>query len=137
MIKKFITGITVLFISATIHAQSETVDYKTNKGELQIYKAVEKKAVYKGGNSKLREYIFQNLNVPESVESFSGRVIVNFVITQDGSIEDITVKPNVPIELETEIIRVFKNMPKWTPAQSDGRNLRMRNTFPIYFQGNN
>lgn len=132
VLSKFINNNYKYIKETPIHSNSDT-----QKENSIVFKAVEKKAVFKGGNSKLREYIFQNLNVPESVDSFSGRVIVNFVITQDGSIEDITVKPNVPIELETEIIRVFKNMPKWIPAQSDGKNLRMRNTFPIYFQGNN
>lgn len=109
--------------------ESDTIEEEPIK-----YIRVEKEAVYKGGSSKMREYIFQNLNVPESAQNSSWKVIVSFVITQDGSIEDITVKPNVPIELETEIIRVFKNMPKWTPAQSDGKNVKMRKTCPISFR---
>lgn len=83
---------------------------ETKKQESKKYIAIEKEAVFKGGDKKLQEYIFQNLNIPESAQNFSGKVIVNFVIMEDGSIDNIDIKPNVPNELQTEIEKVFKNI---------------------------
>lgn len=107
---------------------------ETKKQESIKYIAIEKEAVFKGGEKKLQEYIFQNLNIPESTQNFSGKVNVNFVIMEDGSIDNISIKPNVPNELHTEIERVFKNMPKWTPAQSQGKNIKMKKSFPLTFR---
>ncbi|MDO5655434.1 MAG: energy transducer TonB [Flavobacteriaceae bacterium] len=100
------------------------------------YIAVEKEAVFKGGNSKLQQYIIQNLNVPESAQHFSGKVIVNFVVNEDGSVNNVEIKQTIPIGLKNEIEKVFTNMPKWTPAQSQGKNIKMRKTYPISFAGN-
>src|SRR5690606_27315892 len=97
------------------------------------YIAVEKEAVFKGGNSKLQQYIIQNLNVPESAQHFSGKVIVSFVVNEDGSVKNVEIKQTIPIGLKNEIEKVFINMPKWTPAQSQGKNVKMRKTYPIQF----
>lgn len=107
---------------------------ETKKQESIKYIAIEKEAVFKGGDKKLQEYIFQNLNIPESAQNFSGKVNVSFVIIEDGSIDNISIKPNVPNELQTEIERVFKNMPNWTPAQSQGKNIKMKKSFPLTFR---
>lgn len=98
-----------------------------------IYTATEKEAVFNGGNSKLNQYISQNLNVPESAQYFSGKVIVNFVVNENGSVSNVEIKQTIPIELKNEIEKLFKNMPNWTPAKSQGKNVKMKKTMPIQF----
>ena len=94
-----------------------------------------------------------------------GRVMINFVVNKDGSICDVTVvsnnaNSNVEVRdvegekeegaeyitlselnsarkaLEEEAIRVVKAMPKWEPAEQDGKKVRSRFMLPMSFRLN-
>jgi hypothetical protein len=59
------------------------------------------------------------LIVPE-LDDIEGRVIVKFVVNEDGSISDTRVVEGVSKELMRKRSEVVKNMPKWKPGFQNG-----------------
>ncbi|POR19697.1 hypothetical protein BWK58_14280 [Flavobacterium columnare] len=116
-----------------IEEAKKDTDRESKTEESIKYIRVEKEAVYKGGMMQMQEYIASNLNLPETVKTFSGKVLVRFVVLEDGSIDSIEIKQNIPNELKTEIERVFKNMPKWIPAKAGNENVKSWQVVPISF----
>ncbi|MDE6716907.1 MAG: energy transducer TonB [Muribaculaceae bacterium] len=78
--------------------------------------------VFPGGDSALKAYISDNMKYPVSAKDngIEGVVGVMFVVRPDGSIGNIKIKRMVDPDLESEAIRLVKNMPKWTPADENG-----------------
>ncbi len=66
-----------------------------------------------------------------------GKVFVSFVVEKDGSIQNVKVEKGVSSILDEEAMRVVRNMPKWTPAMKDGKEVRTSLTLPIVFHLSN
>ena len=92
-----------------------------------VWANTSEKALFPGGDSILRQYITDNLVFPESVKGtdLNGTVPVFFVIGKDGQIEPESVRIPTDIEgkykglapeLDAELIRVMKSLPKFEPA---------------------
>jgi len=95
--------------------------------------AVTKQAEYIGGETALNKYISQNIEVPNDLD-WSGRLVVQFIIEKDGSVNDVEVKGNCPSYFKNSIINTFKKMPKWKPAQtSEGTSVRSQKQIPLQF----
>jgi len=93
-----------------------------------------KRAIFPGGQIKMATFIKENLKYPEDADGAHGRVIVNFVVEEDGSISDIKVVRGVHPSLDAEAVRVVKLMPKWKPAERGGKPVRTKYTLPISFR---
>ena len=92
-----------------------------------------KRATFPGGNNKAIAFIKENLKYPEDAANYGiqGRVIVKFVVEEDGSISDIKVARGIHPSLDAEAVRVVKLMPKWQPAERGGKPVRSRLYFHI------
>ena len=102
--------------------------------EGDLYINAYKRATFPGGNMKLPAFIKENLKYPEDADGAHGRVIVNFVVEEDGSISDIKVVRGVHPSLDAEAVRVVKLMPKWKPAENRGKPVRTKYMLPIFFR---
>ena len=93
-------------------------------------------AEFPGGQQALMTWLSQNMHYPEeAVEANAqGRVLVGFIINQDGSIDEVKVVRSVHPALDEEAMRVVKSMPKWTPGKKDGKIVRVSYTLPITFR---
>ena len=63
-----------------------------------------------------------------------GRVIVTFVVKEDGSISDARVVKSVSPSLDAEGLRVINAMPKWQPGKQNGTPVDVKYTVPITFR---
>lgn len=79
-------------------------------------------ASFPGGEEAQTQYIITNLKYPQTAKDngIEGVVCVIFTVKTDGSIGNIKIKRMVDPDLETEAIRLVKNMPRWTPANDNG-----------------
>lgn len=79
-------------------------------------------ASFPGGSEAETTYITTNLRYPpmSKENGVEGVVSVIFTVRADGSIGNIKIKRMVDPDLESEAIRLVKNMPKWTPASENG-----------------
>jgi protein TonB len=80
-------------------------------------------------------YLRENVSYPKNAmrNGTSGRVVVRFVIGEDGSISDVTVVKGVSPELDEEAKRVISKMPNWEPANQKGKPVKIFFTQPINF----
>lgn len=102
---------------------------------LPVFQVVEVMPKFPGGNKAMNRYLQQNIIYPKECleQGVQGRVIVQFVVNSDGSIENPkVVKPNNPY-LDKEAIRVVATMPKWIPGNQRGKTLRVQMTIPVTF----
>ena len=104
--------------------------------EEEIFQVVEKVAGFPGGQAKLMEFLRKELVYPQIAidNNVQGRVIVQFVVNKDGSIQDVKIARGVDPVLDEEAIRVVKKMPKWIPAEQRGKTVRSRFQLPVMFK---
>lgn len=101
----------------------------------KVYQAVEEMPVFPGGIEALMEYLGQNIRYPAEAhkKGTQGRVIVQFVVRKDGSIDNTKVLRSVDPLLDKEAVRVVNTMPKWTPGKQGGKAVNVQFTVPIAF----
>ena len=96
----------------------------------------EKAAEYPGGISALMNFLQRTLKYPKDCEAagIEGRVVMRFVINEDGSISDMEAMQSPDARLTAEAKRVVSMMPKWAPAKNKGKAVKMRYSLPITFR---
>ena len=96
----------------------------------------QKMAEYPGGISALMNFLQRTLKYPKDCEAagIEGRVVMRFVINEDGSISDMEPVNSPDERLTAEAKRVISLMPKWTPAMDKGKKVKMRYSLPITFR---
>jgi len=139
----------LLFFSDTFSIAAEQVNKTTavlqdtvnqinsvSKEPIQIIDYVEIKPQFPGGDTALIKWVSNNIQYPvESAEKgIQGRVVLRFVITPDGSIDDVEVVKSLDSLCNNEAIRVVKMMPKWIPAKQNGNPVYVRYALPVTFK---
>ena len=81
------------------------------------------------------KFLSTNIKYPVEAQKkgISGRVIVQFVIMEDGTLDQAKVIRGVDPLLDEEALRVVKSMPKWKPGMDRGEAVKVRFTAPIMF----
>lgn len=101
----------------------------------QYFSYVEQMPVYPGD---LNAYLSKQLRYPpEAVkEGVEGRVVLRFVVTDEGNIKNVEVLRGINAACDKEAIRVISNMPKWKPGRQNGRAVSVFFTLPVVFKLN-
>ena len=91
---------------------------------------------FPGGNPELFDFLNSNIKYPEiSVKNNSqGKVIIEFVVEENGEISNIKVLKGVDPFIDAESIRVVNQMPKWIPGKQLDKKVRVRQRLPIKFK---
>ncbi len=90
---------------------------------------------FPGGEKQLFKHLGKNIRYPKRSRNrgIQGKVMVRFVIEEDGRLSNIRVIESVNEELDAEAVRVIKMMPRWEPGKQDGENVRVTYNLPIKF----
>lgn len=104
--------------------------------EAEIFMVVEEMPEFPGGMAECLKFLGKNIKYPTIAQEngVQGRVIVQFVVNQDGSIVDPVVVRSVDPYLDKEALRVIKTMPKWKPGKQRGKPVRVKYTVPVTFK---
>jgi len=104
--------------------------------EQQIFQVVEEMPEFPGGMAECMKFLSKNIKYPpiSAENGIQGRVIVQFVVNQDGSIVDPVVVRGVDSHLDKEALRVIQMMPKWKPGKQRGKAVRVKYTVPVMFR---
>ena len=124
-----------------------------NQEEKEIFTVVEEMPVFPGCENessiskrnecttkRLNEYINENLKYPEDAKAkgVKGRVVVRFVITKTGEIENVKILKDIGGgcgEAAKKAIESMNNMPeKWIPGRQGGRDVNVFYTIPVIFR---
>lgn len=86
-------------------------------------------------NGNIGAYLQNNLRYPEMARTggVSGRVAVQFVVNEDGSISNARVTHSIGGGCDEEALRVINSMPRWKPGKQNGRAVKVWYTQVIKF----
>jgi protein TonB len=84
----------------------------------------------------LSDYLAKNLRYPDRAREagIQGRVVLQFVINEDGSITGLSVVRGIGGGCDEEALRVVSTMPAWKPGLQNGSPVRISFTLPIVFK---
>ena len=112
---------------------AEGCDSTSEWGEFQ---SVELPPEYPGGPEAMKGYIKSNRLYPQEAmeRGIEGRVIVQFTVDSTGNICKEDVVRSIDPQLDGEVIRIARSMPKWKLGEIRGKPTRMRFSFPVTFR---
>ncbi len=105
--------------------------------EDKVYEAiVDVRPTFPSGDEKLMKWISQHLQYPQNAYDahIQGRVIVRFLVKEDGSVGDAKIVRPVYPSLDEEALRVVRTLPQFNPAILNGKAVEYWFTIPIIFR---
>jgi len=86
----------------------------------------------------IQEYLGKNLRYPAMARDngIEGKVLVRFVIAEDGSVIRAEVVRGIGGGCDAEALRVIGSMPPWKPGKQNGKPVKVYYTLPIIFRLN-
>ncbi|WP_158642845.1 energy transducer TonB [Mucilaginibacter ginsenosidivorax] len=114
------------------YGQNKKVSAK-KKAERHVYDSVEKPPEPVGGLGDLTRLISRNLKFPNTCADYAGKIIVNFVIEPDGSIDNKTVMRDPSGDKHLFADQVFKIIEsvKWKPGRLNGKPVATWYALPL------
>lgn len=81
-------------------------------------------------------YLSQNIKYPKAAikNNVQGRVMVQFVVNEDGSISDAKVVKGIGGGCDEEALRIVNTMPNWKPGKQNGKPVKVLYTQPMNFR---
>lgn len=106
--------------------------------EDKVFQVVEQMPEFPDGQAALFKYLKDHLKYPPIAKenNIEGTVVVNFVVTKTGDIQQVKVVRGVSggQMLDEEAMRVIKNMPNWKAGKHNGRPVNVTFTLPVKFK---
>ena len=128
----------IVFAPARANAQDKTEKTTQTRKDTttddKIYEVCEQMPIFEGGDAALLKYLRENLKYPDNTKDrgVQGRLVIGFIVEKDGSLTDVKVLRPVDIDLDAEVLRLVKGMPKWIPGRHNGQRVRVRHLLPIH-----
>jgi len=112
--------------------KSRKVSYSKKEQEVLF---VELMPQYPGGKDAMNEFLKENLVYPTEAKekNISGKVIVQFVVENNGKITNVKVLHGIGGGCDEEAIRVVSSMPNWKPGKQNGKSVPVFYTLPLTF----
>lgn len=114
--------------------ESDSIESEPNEIiECELFMILEEPAQPIGGYPEFYKYIRKNLVYPTETKrmGLESKVYIQFVVEKDGSLTNFKILKSRSTALENEVIRVFKEAPKWIPAKQRGKLVRQQFVMPI------
>lgn len=102
----------------------------------EVFVSSEVPPTFPGGDLELMRFLSKNIKYPTIPQEMNiqGKVVIQFVVGKDGSIEDVQIAKGVDKYLDAEAVRVIKSMPKWIPGKQSGKAVRVKYFVPVAFK---
>jgi protein TonB len=99
---------------------------------------IEEMPMFPGGDAAMQAWISENLKYPGDAikANKTGEVILTFVVSSSGKVENVKVKKSVFPSIDTEAIRVISNMPDWKPGSQNGKPVDIDYILSVNFDCN-
>ena len=121
----------LLFVIVLIHDHVSAQDKNPT-----IYSVVQQMPEYPGGEDSMWRFIHAHIRYPDSAanHNIQGRVVLGFVVNENGSLSDITVKKGLTWDLDSEAVRVVKQLSHFNPGKQDGKPVKVSYVLPLTFK---
>ena len=141
---RFLSGISLLGLLATGQSLAQTGPNPAAHSATMAPAAIKPDSVFinpevrpqfAGGDKAFITYLSKNIRYPQQAlqRHVSGRVMVNFILSAQGRVQDAHVVSGPGNGLNDEALRLVWLMPPWEPARSNGQPVRVACTVPISF----
>ncbi|MBV4205456.1 energy transducer TonB [Bacteroides salyersiae] len=112
-----------------VPVQEEPVEENT------VYEVVDNMPEFPGGMIALMDFIDNNIQYPVETQKkgMQGRVVVQFIVDEDGCIIEPNIVRSVEPFLDEEALRIIKMLPKWKPGTLYGKPVKVKFTVPVRF----
>jgi len=123
-----------VFVCFSLMSSAQTLDSnKINGNTIFVY--TEEIPQFPGGEQAQMRFMSENIRYPEFERDsgIQGLVVASFIIEKDGRITDIKILKGVTPDIDKELIRVLKKMPRWSPGKQKGKAVRVRINLPVRF----
>lgn len=122
--------LTFIFVAASLSAMAQPADKSAT--DTTVFHYVERMPEFHGN---MGQYLGENIRYPDSARenNIQGRVIVRFVVMQDGTVADATIVRGIGGGCDEEALRVVKAMDKWTPGMQNGKLVNVYYNLPVVF----
>ncbi len=116
------------------YGSSKTLSEPT-AGEDRPFINVEVMPEFPGGQKEMMKFINNNLKYPPEAKAqgIQGTVVIQFVVTKAGKLENFKVMRGIKPLLDEEALRVLKVMPDWIPGKQGGKAVAVYFTLPFRF----
>ena len=84
----------------------------------------------------IQVYLGKNVKYPDAARenTIEGRVIVQFVVNEDGHVSEIQIVRGIGGGCDEEAKRVVASMPPWKPGKQNGKAVKVLFKLPIVFK---
>jgi protein TonB len=102
----------------------------------KVFDHVEVMPTFPGGEKELLAWLSKNIEYPTiaAEQGISGKVILRFVVTPDGSVDNVEIQKSLDPSCDKEAIRGVKKMPKWIPGKQNGNPVYVYYSLPVTFR---
>lgn len=101
----------------------------------KIYQVVDRMPEYPGGMTEMINFVAENLKYPAiKGNQLEGVVFVEFIINDQGNVEDVGILEGMNEVYNKEAMRVISKFPTWTPGENEGVKVKVQLTLPIKFK---
>jgi periplasmic protein TonB len=101
------------------------------------FQKVEIESSFIGGDKGWQTYLFKNFRYPDRAinNNIQGTVIVKFIVSKEGKVEDAAIEKSVEYSLDKETLRIINgSSDNWVSAVQNGRNVKSYKRQPIVFK---
>ena len=89
---------------------------------------------FPGGLEALKKFMQRNLREPDYMEEDKKLVVIaQFVVDLEGNIRDMNIIQHARPDLDNEVLRVIRMMPRWKPGMQNGRKVEVFFKLPVTF----
>ncbi|MES2703933.1 MAG: energy transducer TonB [Bacteroidota bacterium] len=83
----------------------------------------------------MSDYLSKRINYPEVARNngIQGRVVVKFVVNEDGTVSDAVVVKGIGGGCDEEALRIVRSMPAWKAGKQNGIPVKVYFTLPLSF----
>ena len=129
------TGLTSV---SSVEPVSDPPPVKKGAVTEEIFVVVEEQPEFPGGTEAMMKFLSDSIVYPKEAHArgIQGRVICNFVVMKDGTIDSVNIVRGIDPLLDAEAVRVLESMPKWEPGRQRGQAVNVRFTLPVTFRVN-
>jgi len=119
-----------------LQVKSHDAQNKQNNTKDSVFTFAEKMPQFPGGEKEVVRFLSKTMVYPVEAQQKGehGKVIVQFVISKTGKVENAKVLRGVSKDLDAEALRVIGLLPDWTPGEQDGEKVSVYRIIPILFQ---
>lgn len=100
-----------------------------------VFTSVEQVPEFPGGIEAFGKFLATNIRYPKAARdnNVQGRVIITFVVEEDGSLSNMKVVRGIGSGCDEEAVRVLSISPAWKPGIQNGKKVKVQYSVPVSF----